>query len=453
MSTTLLTTLEGGESELTELEGDLYITKNGEVYYESAAGEYSELGNVEEVFNKDISELAGSSDFEELLDGEAPELEDKEVEIFIHKNGKAYYKSPLGGYSELGNTNDVLGCDLKQLHGLEGFEEITDHDELGKGFKFKAPKLKIKAPKFKFKAPKIKFKAPKINTKGLSKTFKSVGKAVSSGAKAFSKGVSSFAKGAAKALSPLAEALMNQDQPGDTEENPDEEGQEDEEQNTEEVNETDQGYDEGEDMITEESVEEMSGFHKDHEGKIYYFSELHGEYREIGKELNGILDMVTGAASKGGSGGLLDLATTGLDAFIPGAGSVAKIGINAVQKQQAKKKAKKAANQATREKLLKHYVNRKESPTRFIKPKTPAKTVTRSQVPKQIKVKQSIPQVSYSSTSPINYSNPQPMVRNETDYQPSQVQQDKKNEIAKGVGVVIIVLAVLYSMNSKKGRK
>ena len=51
--TTMLTTLEG-DSDLIELEGDLYISEDGKVFYESALGEYSELGTSEDNFSTNI---------------------------------------------------------------------------------------------------------------------------------------------------------------------------------------------------------------------------------------------------------------------------------------------------------------------------------------------------------------------------------------------------------------
>jgi hypothetical protein len=157
--TTMLTTLEG-DSDLIELEGDLYISEDGKVFYESALGEYSELGTSEDILNLSLNELSGNSDFLEVLDGDnLPILQDKEIDLYIHKNGNVYYESPLGGYSALGTLENIFNLSQNELSGNSDFIEILEGDELGKGFGFKAPKMKFKAPKMKFKAPKMKFKA------------------------------------------------------------------------------------------------------------------------------------------------------------------------------------------------------------------------------------------------------------------------------------------------------
>ncbi len=462
--TTMLTTLEGNTDLTNELEGDLYIADNGKVYFESSLGEYSELGSVEEIFNQSISELSGNPEIEELLDGEAPILQDKEIDLYIHKNGKVYYKSPLGGYSELGSVEEIFNQSISELSGNSDFTDDLDGDELGKGFKFKAPKIKFKAPKFKFKAPKMKFKAPKmkLNTKGLSKGFKSIGNAVSSGVKAYGKAWEGVAKGAGKLASSiasgagqLAEGLLNQEQPQGEEEQ-EEESQEEEqtdEIDQEQVNEESQ---EDNTDMTEEYTDEMSGVNESQTGKKYYYSELYGEYKELGRDELGFMEMLTsaaGMASGGNKSGLLSMATGALDMFVPGAGTLANVGLSAAQKQQAKKKAKKAANNAQRQKLLQFYNKKKQNPKAILKPKPTTPKQVIQTVQRQTPISRPVQEMTYAASSPATYRNTQPTARNETDYQPSQVEKDKKNQIAMGVGAVIVVIAIIYSMNKKKGKK
>jgi hypothetical protein len=457
--TTMLTTLEGESDTQTD---NLFVADNGKVYERNSLnGNYYELGSVEEIYNLGLDELSGDSNFEELLNGD--ELEGDSVDLYIHENGKVYFKSSLGGYSELGSVEEILGCGASELSGNDKFVEILDGDELGKGFKFKAPKMKFKAPKMKFKAPKIKMK---VNTKGLSKGFRSVGNAVSKGVKAYGNAWKSVGKLAEKglkaaggALSQVAESLLDQNQP----EQPQEEEQaeeESEDQNQEQSEEQPQDNEQPED---DEQPEEMDGFKTDEQGKKFYYSELSGKFIELGSDELGFMSMLTNMASGGGKGGggILSMATGALDMVVPGAGTVANIGIGAAQKQRQKQKEKKAKNNATRKNLLRHYQNKKINPVKQIKqstsnPTKPSANFNQAEILNQMP-KQSRPiapsQIMQSrSTTPIRYNNNLSNARDSN--VPTQVQTDKKNQIMMGVGAAVLaVIVVMYSMNSKKGRK
>jgi hypothetical protein len=78
---------------------------------------------------------------------------------FVSNDGSIYTKTTLGSYYPVGHISDYGLHSTNQLHGIEDAVELFG-DELGKGFKFKMPKMKFKAPKFKM--PKMKFKAPKF---------------------------------------------------------------------------------------------------------------------------------------------------------------------------------------------------------------------------------------------------------------------------------------------------
>jgi hypothetical protein len=398
-------------------------------------------------------------------------------DLYIHENGKVYYKSPLGGYSELGSVEDVLGCGQSELSGNENFEEILDGDELGKGFKFKMPKMK-------FKMPKMKFKGPKINTKGLSRGFKAAGKGLSKAASNYGKAWSKVGKGIGKAVSniargagQIAESLLDQQQQA---EQPDEEQEQPEDEQEQELNE-EQSQNSSEQESEEVNPEELEGYQTDKNGKIFYYSELNGEYIELGSDELGFMSMISNMASGGGNkGGILNMATGALDMFVPGAGTVANIGIGAAQKQRQKQKLKKAKNRALRQNLLRHYQNKKENPLQFIKQtKTTQQNKTQQIKPiaqnRFIQIKP-IAQNRFIQTKPVqqnqisnisrmqNFSS-RPISRNQypgaetgieesnQGHNPTQVQTDKKNQIMFGVGAAILaVITVIYS-TSKKGKK
>ncbi len=126
--TTMLTTLEGDPETL---EGIFFIADNGKVYSGNSLDGYSELGNVADIYNLGYDELFGNPDFEEILNGDELEGVDGE-DLYIQQNGKVYYKSALGGYSEVGTTEEVLGCGQNELSGNSNFEEILNCEELGK---------------------------------------------------------------------------------------------------------------------------------------------------------------------------------------------------------------------------------------------------------------------------------------------------------------------------------
>ena len=458
--TTMLTTLEGEET----LEGDFFIADNKKVYSGNSLNGYSELGSVDEIYNLKYNELFGNPDFEEILNGDELEGEQGE-DLYIHQNGKVYYKSPLGGYSEIGTTEEVLGCGQNELSGNSNLEEILYGDELGKGFKFKAPKMK-------FKAPKMKFKAPRINTKGISRGLSNVGKGISKGVKAYGKAWSNVGKGIGKAVSniargagQIAESLLDQQEQSEQQE---EENSEQENEQATPEEELDEVIDNVNDQSTEENINELEGIHTDSNGKVFYYSELNGEYVELGSDELGFMSMISNIASGGGGGksGMLSMATGALDMAIPGAGTVANIGINAAQKQRQKAKAKKKKNSALRKNLLRHYQNKKDNPQNFIKQTKPIPTQKPVIQNKQI----SLPtkeqtQIAKTSLSPIqttqrsfsSQSRPMPgaetgVMENETS-QTSDVQKDKKNEIMFGVLAALgVIITVIYS-KSKKGRK
>jgi hypothetical protein len=188
--------------------------------------------------------------------------------------------------------------------------------------------------KFNFKSPKMpKFRAPKmkVNTKGLSRGFKSAGKAVSKGVKAYGnawkkvgKGLEKGLKSAGKAAGQLAESLLDQDA---GQQEPEEQ---EEQQNQEQEEMMDEGQNQEQEEMIDEEPEEMNGYHYNNTDELGFMSML--------------TNMASGGGGKGG-GGILSMATGALDMVVPGAGTVANIGIGAAQKQRQKQKAKKAKKQ------------------------------------------------------------------------------------------------------------
>ncbi len=206
-----------------------------------------------------------------------------------------------------------------------------------------------------------------------------------------------------------------------------------------------QSYPENEDNMTEEYTDEMSGLHSDEQGKKYYYSHLNGEYIELSGDELGFMQMLTsaaGMAAGGNKAGLANMATGALDMAVPGAGTIANIGLQFASQQKAKANAKKAQQKALQQNLLNQFI-KKNTPVNSKPVITPKpKPVIQTSIPVKTQVKPSYP------PNPT-YGNTQVVPGAETGI--TKAEQDKKNQIMYGVGAVVVV-AIIYSMN-KKGRK
>jgi hypothetical protein len=376
-------------------------------------------------------------------------------ELMVDTSGTIFMQSPLsGGYHPIAHISDYGYSHVNELRGLDGIEEL---DNVLHGFKFKMPKMKIKAPKIKMKAPKMK-----MNTKGISKGISSAGKAVSNAGKAYGKAWEGIGKGAGKLLTnvgkgvgQLAESLLSEGQGQEQEEEQPEEEQTDEIQDQENLD----NQEANEDIPMDENSDNTIGCQIDSQGTIYKYSPIDQKLVTLSGEELGFMEMLSKIASTGASGGksgLLSLATTGLDAFVPGAGTVANMGIGMAQKQKAAQLAKKKAQKAKQEALYKKLTNQR------IAKQIPVKTQSvQRQTPiiQQTRFSSMAPRV--SSTSLV--SNPtstdfQPEInsiisnRNQTDANPTVKEEPKGNNTALILGGAALVL-VLAMSSSKKSEK
>ena len=421
---TMLAYLEGS-NQPSAINQDLLIDSTGTIFnYSHLAGGYSPIAHISDFGINDIDQLHGLEGFEEL---ETEELGFKFKMPKMKMPKMPKFKAP-------------------------------------KMPKMKAPKMpKMKAPKMpKMKAPKM----PKINTKGITKSFsnatkglsksvsnasKGLSKSVNQAVKSHSKFVKNIAKDAGKAVKGIAkgagdllETLLQppptmedvtentEDETIDETENIEDETLEETEsiedeipQETEsiedeffdEINQVDSGK--GVIMIKPSNEEETQmedsefledntvGCKIDNDGTIYKYSPINQGYVELsGHELgflSNIMNLASGSGKSGG--GLLSMATGALDMVVPGAGTVANMGIGAAQKQKAQIQAKNAAKKKQQQALLQHLINDKKSKQPQIKISAPTKkkVITKPIIKQQTTIKPKVaikPAQNFSSQSP-----------------------------------------------------
>lgn len=327
----------------------------------------------------------------------------------------------------------TLEGDQPDLYGY--MENVIDNGDGTMSGDYISPEL----GRFKFKMPKMpKMRAMKGLSKSVGKAGKSVGKLgkqhfknLGKVGKGILKSQGKLIKGIGKGLSKLGEGAMdmlNQDQP---------QPEQEEEQLLEEEEEQ---FQEDEMQNEEQDFQDQSDVENDQEV--------------------GFMSMLSNMASGGGGkgGGILSMATGALDMVVPGAGTVANIGIGAAQKQRQKQKAKKAQ----RQKQISQFSNR------FLDQRNNKKITNRNNTIKQVKQTQPIRQantkpVSFkvNSPTPQKFSvNPQKQTRFMDDWFKDDKQIEAEKEAKKPFlqttqGMVIAgvgVASVIYFI-TKKGKK
>ena len=378
-------------------------------------------------------------------------------ELMVDTSGTIFMQSPLsGGYHPIAHISDYGLSHVDELRGLDGVEEL---DNTLSGFKFKMPR----APRIR--APRIK--PPKLNTKGLSKGLSNAGKAVSNAGKAYAKAWEGVGKGAGKLLSNVgkgvgqfAESLLSE---GQGQEQPEE--QEPEEQQTDETldQEISDIPENNEDLPMDEFSDNTVGCQIDSQGTIYKYSPIEQKLVTLSGEELGFLSTLTNLASGGGGGGksgLLSLATTGLDMVVPGAGTVANMGIGMAQKQKAAQQAKKKARKAKQEALYRKFANQKilrQAPVKTQAAYKPEPIQRQTPISQQTRFSSMAPRVSSTRivSSPTS-TDFQPEInnvisnRNVTDANPTGKEDTGKgNNTALLIGGAALVLLLTMSSSNK----
>lgn len=361
-----------------------------------------------------------------------------EPELFIDNSGNVFMRSPLaGGYTPLTTIREWGYENVNELRGNPNFEELNG--TLDGGFKFKAKPMKVKVPRVKLKT--------KINTKGVSRAISGVGKSVSSAVKGAGKLVSNVARGAGE----FAQSLLSDDASGDQDQEQEQQPEDDQDTSTEGSN---------EEAINDTESDYTVGCQISDDGRKYRYSPIDKRFIELsGHELGALTDILSTISSSGGSkGGLLSLATTGLDAIVPGAGSVASMGINAVQKQNKQKQAKKKANQQKRDQAYNNFVKSKlQNNTTSVKyspqqrPIQKQQSVSQSAAPVITRLRSQPSDANFQSD--VNRAiNQYPTVRNET---PSNQNQTDSSASKSSSGIIMLVVGaaivlVLFNGNKEK---
>lgn len=395
---------------------------------------------------------------------ESDELNGEEEEDWLHYN----IDGSLAGYSiQRGQGHVTLSGGLSlDGFGFKGFKAPSFKAIKFKAPKIKAPKLpKFKAPKLKIKAPKIKFKAPKLNmnTKGLTKGISSIGKGVSKAVDSYTKGVShigdQIGKGVSKYVSNIAEGIgkvgdiasqvldsaggmLSDQQPGE------EDTGEGEEENSDP---TIPGY------TDEDGYTDDDGLYYTNDGTLYqnpqtgewfnidgtpYGEEQEEQEAQIyqeGTELYGDIE----SAFCGELGFDLSslasnpLVSTGLNAFLPGAGTAVSMVSSGVSASNAKKKAAKAKKKASLMSTLNKLTTAKKTnrPVAIVKSKAPARTAP---VRPTIKASATAPDLS-SYLNALNTPNQQ------------QTEDKTKTYLMYGGGVVLFG-GLVYLLTKKEGK-
>lgn len=284
-------------------------------------------------------------------------------ELMVDTSGTIFMQSPLsGGYHPIAHISDYGLSHVDELRGLDGVEEL---DNTLSGFKFKMPRApRIRAPRIR--APRIK--PPKLNTKGISRGISNAGRSVSNAYSSFQRANVNAIKGFGKGLSNIgrsagqfAESLLSEGQ-GQGQEQPEEQQPEDQQMDETLDQDISDIPENNEDLPMDEFSDNTVGCQIDSQGTIYKYSPIEQKLVTLSGEELGFLSTLTNLASGGGAGGksgLLSLATTGLDMVVPGAGTVANMGIGMAQKQKAAQQAKKKARKAKQDALYRKFANQK----------------------------------------------------------------------------------------------